>query len=540
MSEIKLLDILMESKKMTQDIRDVLLAERERSHRSLESLLLEMEIVTEDELLDLFVRFRPCDTVSLSLYQNQICQLVTWIPYEVLERYVAVPIGCQDYTLTLAMADITDLHGLDTLRQYIPKQYQVIPVLAKKSEILEALQAVRPVTDIHSASQRHMGDQVISQFLYDILVKAIQKGASDIHFQLEKFLVRVQYRLDGILSTVRCFHESFWQAICVQLKVLAAMDIAETRLPQDGRFSCFVMGHRVDFRMACHPTIYGENVVLRILDQKRAILSLEKLGYSAHNLDLIYRILQKPEGLIVMTGPTGSGKTTSLYAMLSTLDREKLNIMTLEEPVEVHFSQIRQSEVREKGKFDFAAGMHSILRQDPDVILIGEIRDEKIAEMAIRAGMTGHLVFTTLHTTHGLGTLCRLRELKVPLSLLAGILSGIVAQRLIRLLCPDCKVPHLLSAQEAQAYHVWPQMQVFCGQGCSACSFSGYRGQKAIAEVIVMDRDLERLMMEEAAYPELHRFLVQKGFRELRSDGLDAVRRGETSLEELFRVMGRT
>jgi general secretion pathway protein E/type IV pilus assembly protein PilB len=284
--------------------------------------------------------------------------------------------------------------------------------------------------------------------------------------------------------------------------------------------------------------VYGENLVLRILDQQHSLIALEKLGYSAHNMANIHRILEKPEGLIIMTGPTGSGKTTSLYSMLATLDHEHINIMTLEEPIEYHVPNIRQSEVKEKSQFDFMSGMHSLLRQDPDVILIGEIRDEKTADMAIRAGMTGHRVFTTLHTVHALGAIYRLMELQVPISLLAGVLNGVVAQRLIRLLCSACKIPMGLEIQQAKDHHVWPQVDVFRANGCEQCGFSGYHGRKAIAEVMVMDADIEALILDRASHQELQRAVTTKGFRPMHHDAKEAVIRGETSLSEIHRVMG--
>ena len=274
------------------------------------------------------------------------------------------------------------------------------------------------------------------------------------------------------------------------------------------------------------------------MDQKHSLIPLEKLGYSQHNLENIERILEKPEGLIVLTGPTGSGKTTSLYSMLTNLDHEKMNIMTLEEPIEYQIPNIRQSEVKEKSQFDFMSGMHSLLRQDPDVILIGEIRDEKTADMAIRAGMTGHRVLTTLHTVHALGTIYRLIELGVPISLLAGVLNGIVAQRLIRLLCSSCKTPVRLDEEQARKYHVWPQVDLFTANGCPHCRFSGYQGRKAIAEVMVMDQEMEALILERTPHQELKRSLMGKGFRSIQRDAMEAVISGQTCLNEIHRVIG--
>ena len=249
-------------------------------------------------------------------------------------------------------------------------------------------------------------------------------------------------------------------------------------------------------------------------------------------------MIQQPEGLVIITGPTGSGKTTSLYSMITSLPQERLNIMTLEEPIEYDIAEIRQSEVREKSNFTFVSGMHSILRQDPDVILIGEVRDESTADMAIRAGMTGHLVLTTLHTTRALNAIYRLKELNIATSLLAGILNGIIAQRLIRLLCSSCKEQTQLTDQQSYDLKIWPQTHVFKAVGCQECDFSGYKGRKAIAEVITMNEDLESLILDQAPYPIVQRSLFQRGFKTLASDGLEFVLRGETSIEEFHRVIG--
>lgn len=536
---LKLLDHLMSCNKLTADYKEIILTEYEKkTKRSLESILLDLNIVTEDEILTWLSEFRQCSVVSLADYKDNIKNLAFLLPYSLLETCLAVPIEHtpEFQTLKIAMADVSDIQAYDLLKQNL-SNYELVTVMAKKSDILTALQDIAPSTSIQSTIHCTIDDQVINQFLHQLIVEAVKVRASDIHFEPEKFLIRVRYRCDGILKTVCCFHDSFWQPFCIQLKILASIDIAETRNPQDGRFSLSIMGRHVDFRASTHPTLFGQNIVLRILDKEKSLILLESLGYSAHNLEKIYDLLKKPEGIIVMTGPTGSGKTTSLYGMLSILNAEKLNIMTLEEPIEYHLPHIRQSEVREQSSFNFFAGMHSILRQDPDVILIGEIRDEQTADMAIRAGMTGHLVLTTLHTVHALATIYRLTELKVPVSLLAGVLNGLIAQRLIRLLCQNCKEKTEISPQQAQHYRIWPQTFVYQPRGCSLCS-QGYQGRKAIAEVIILDNNLEELILENASYGQLRKYLAQKGFKSLIEDGITSVLNGETSLEELSRVVG--
>jgi len=535
-----LIDALLQDNRISQDGLSILMTEHKLSGKTIENLILEMNIMGEDELLALSSHLRQCPAINPSLYLNAIQKLYPMVGLEIWEKCRSIPIDYDESigTLTVAMADVSDIEAQDLLARHLPPQTILSPVLAKKSAILNILQSLNTPSNAMDVTQCTVGDKIINRFLHQIIAKAVQDRASDIHFQPEKFMIRVRYRRDGLLQTAQCFHTSFWQPLCIQLKILATMDIAETRRPQDGRFSLVIAGRTIDFRASSHPTVYGENLVLRILDQHQSLIALAGLGYSAHNLNSIERILEKPEGVIILTGPTGSGKTTSLYSMLANLDHEQINIMTLEEPVEYHLPHIRQSEVKEKTSFDFLAGMHSLLRQDPDVILIGEIRDEKTADMAIRAGMTGHRVFTTLHTVHALGTIYRLIELNVPISLLAGVLNGIVAQRLIRLLCPVCKIPHTLSPAEAHKNRLWPQIDVFKPGGCEQCRFSGYHGRKAIAEVIVMDSDIETMILERASHQELQKSLAHKGFRPISTDAIESVLKGETSLCEIHRVIG--
>jgi type II secretory ATPase GspE/PulE/Tfp pilus assembly ATPase PilB-like protein len=539
-SVMPLIDDLISNKKLSEDGASVLMTEHQISGKSVEALVLEMGILDEDSLLTRLACLRQCPAIDPTNHLESIRLLYPMLPREIWHKCQALPISYNEHlsTLTVAMVDVGDIQAQDLLLRYLANHIVLEPVLSKKSQILTILESLTPPSDVTSTDQCVVDDKIINRFLQQMITNAVQEKASDIHFQPEKFMIRVRYRLDGLLHTVHCFHTSFWQPLCIQLKILATMDISENRRPQDGRFSLTIAGRAIDFRASSHPTIYGENLVLRILDQQQSLIALEHLGYSQHNLQAISRIVAKPEGLIVLTGPTGSGKTTSLYSMLATLDHEQNNIMTLEDPVEYHMPYIRQSEVKEKTSFDFLSGMQSMLRQDPDVILIGEVRDEKTANMAIRAGMTGHKVFTTLHTVNALGALYRFIELNVPVSLLAGVLNGIVAQRLIRLLCQTCKTTLTLSSQEAVQYRLWPQVNIFKPVGCPECHFSGYKGRKAIAEVIVMDSDIETMILERASYQDFQRILAHKSFRNISNDAIDSLLQGETSLTEIQRVIG--
>ena len=538
--ENPLLNVLLERGVLTSDEAMVLMTEHNSTGRAVASLAVDMGLINEDVVLGLIAEMRGCAYVNVEEYETAIHRLHDIVDLETWVKCQALPIACSEdgRQWTLAITDISDVGRKEELSQRLGSAVSIEWVLAKSSAVTRLLHDLHPRVPPSDGEQCVAGDTVLHRFLYRIIADAVYQRASDIHFQTEAFMVRIRYRLDGFLNTVHCIHQSLWKPLCIQLKILAHMDIAESRRPQDGRFSLTIGGRSMDFRVSSHPTISGETLVLRLLDSSQTLRPLTSLGYSSHAYQRIDALLRKPEGLIVMTGPTGSGKTTALYSMLQSLDANHFNIMTLEDPVEYKMPRIRQSEVKEHSAFDFVTGMHSLLRQDPDVVLIGEIRDEKTAEMAIRAGMTGHRVLTTLHTVTALAALYRLRELKIPLSLLAGVLSGVVAQRLIRLLCPACKHPVTLTAQEAHAYRLWPQVEVFAAKGCTECRLSGYVGRKAVSEVFVVDEDLEALILESAPHHELKRYLAHKGFRSMYDDARDTVLQGATSVAEMIRIVG--
>lgn len=534
-----LLDHLVLQGVLSQDLREVILTEHGISKRPIEQLLKDIDLIPEDEWLKALSHVRGTTLVNLDDFEDWK-SFVSLFPQKVLEECLAIPFDQNPPYLHVAMADISNIQAYDFLCQNAPTGWKIQPFIAKKAQILLRLQETAAKADVHFTDHYTIDDQVVHQFIYKIFNQAVQNHVSDIHFEPEKFFITLRYRCDGLLKVVQRFHLSFWQGLCVQLKILANMDISQTRLPQDGRFSFPIFGRAVDFRMSTYPTFYGENIVLRLLDKEKSLLDLEDLGYSSLNHTLLQHLLKKPEGLIVMTGPTGSGKTTTLYSMLKVLNKEKVNIMTLEDPVEYHIQGLRQSEVRDHVAFTFTHAMTSLLRQDPDVILIGEVRDEETADMAIRAGMTGHLILTTLHTTNALGTIYRLLELKVPLSLITSVLKGIVAQRLVRTLCGHCKIPVPHNCPEKCHDFIkqnWTG-KVFRAQGCALCDFQGYKGRQAISEILLATPELEDLLLSHASHQELRAYLSAQGFWCLATDGLYAVSEGSTSLEEIARVLG--
>ncbi|MFY8130510.1 MAG: GspE/PulE family protein, partial [Burkholderiaceae bacterium] len=370
--------------------------------------------------------------------------------------------------------------------------------------------------------------QPIVRLVDSILSDAVQRQASDIHFEPEQGFVRIRYRIDGVMRQIRALHSQYWNAMLVRLKVMSSMDIAETRAPQDGRISLFLQGRQVDFRVAVQPTTHGENVVLRILDRLRGLVALNQMGLLPDQMETLQLMMARPEGIILVTGPTGSGKTTTLYSILNSLNDESVNIMTLEDPVEYPLNMVRQTNLAEGVKMDFATGIRSMMRQDPDIILVGEIRDHDTAEMALRAAMTGHQVYSTLHTNSALGTIPRLLDLGLTPEILAGNLIGVVAQRLVRKLCRHCKTPYE------------PDSALHRAEGCEHCDYQGYRGRLALMEIIKVDSDIDSLIARRATYRELVDCARAKGIRSLTGDAVRRIVDGTTSFEEAVRVVDMT
>ncbi|MBU3990694.1 MAG: GspE/PulE family protein, partial [Gammaproteobacteria bacterium] len=398
--------------------------------------------------------------------------------------------------------------------------------------------------DFHSLSvTSDEYSQPVVRLVDALLTDAVKRDASDIHFEPEASFLRIRYRIDGILRQIRALHKSYWSAMAVRLKVISGMNIAETRAPQDGRISMNISGRAVDFRCSAQPTIHGENLVLRILDRQKGIVPLDKIGLDDAQQEQLRRMMARPEGIVLVTGPTGSGKTTTLYSMLNQINDESINIMTLEDPVEYPMAMIRQTSVAESTKLDFANGIRSMMRQDPDVILVGEIRDTDTAEMAFRAAMTGHQVFSTLHTNSALGAIPRLLDIGVLPDIMAGNIIGIIAQRLVRKLCPHCRKPYPAGKEELRMIGTerFRQMPIFYRpSGCELCEYQGYKGRLAIMEILRLDGDIDELIVRRATSREIRNVAVAKGFRLLAEDGLRRVIEGATSLEEVARVVDLT
>ncbi len=483
------------------------------------------------------------------------------ISKDVAKRYAVFPMVLDKAQgrLTLAMADTANIVALDQISAMLGKDISIIPMLASESEIDKAinqyygfelsidgiLQEIE-TGQINYKSMSSVSDeysQPLVRLMDAILADAVQQNASDIHFEPEEFFLRIRYRIDGIMRQIRSLHKTYWPAMVVRLKVMSNMNIAETRTPQDGRISINFSGRHIDFRAAAQPTTHGENFVLRILDRQKGLVALDNLGLEEQNLMLLKLIIARPEGIILVTGPTGSGKTTTLYSILNHVNTDSVNIMTLEDPVEYPLPMIRQTSVNESAKMGFASGIRSMMRQDPDIILVGEIRDKETAEMAFSAAMTGHQVFSTLHTNSAIGAIPRLLDIGIVPDLMAGNIIGIVAQRLIRRLCNHCKEKHeadelermLLGLKEAD-----PPAMICTGVGCSHCGHQGYKGRLSILEILKIDGELDDLIARRATQRELRKAAIDGGFRPLVEDAIRRVLEGVTTLDEISRVVDLT
>lgn len=547
----ELLEKLLVLGLINTDQAHIALTEHRYTSKALEVILVDLGFITESTLTTLMAELSGIQHLSLRETVLDV-DLVRQVPRTIAESFLAIPVSQIENHVLLAMADVDDVTAYDQVRRYLPIGADIQRVVASRADILEAVQGyygfemslsgllreIEQTQTLPACSEKNGLENPTVRLVNALILDAVKKGASDIHCEPEGAFVRIRYRLDGLLHPTCAFHKTYWPALCVRLKVMAEMNIAESRRPQNGRFSCCIMGREVDFRVSSHPTVYGENLVIRILDKSRSLIQLEALGYTPFVTENLQKCLERPSGLIIVTGPTGSGKTTSLYSMLSLVSSDHVNVMTLEEPVEYRLPLLRQTDIREQIGFTFAEGVKSILRQDPDIILIGEIRDAPTAQMALRAAMTGHQVFTTLHTQDALGAVHRLLDLGISSSLLVGNIMGIVAQRLVRVLCAHCKKYRNVTPRESLFLKVSERTLVCIPGSCAACQGTGYSGRSAVAEILPFDEGLETLILQGASPQAMKLHARQHGFLSLFEDGLARVLEGETSFEEIRRVVG--
>ncbi|HET7488232.1 MAG TPA: ATPase, T2SS/T4P/T4SS family [Acidimicrobiales bacterium] len=548
--------LLVQANLLTQAQLDRALAEHAQTQRSLGRILIDDGLVTEGDLVAMLSRQIGLDFVDLADIQIDP-SAAGLISAALARRYQAFPIGWDESRLVLAMADPSNVFAIDDIRTITKRELKV--VVSTRAAILDAIdkyfrmdgeaESISAQAASESQAEEDLAsikevveDAPIVKLVNMIISQAVSDRASDIHIEPTERDLRVRYRIDGVLHEVMRPPKSIQSGVISRLKIMADINIAERRIPQDGRVNVTLGGKAIDLRVATLPTVYGEKIVMRILDKSTALLKLGDLGFLVPSMESYALSYRKPYGTILVTGPTGSGKSTTLYATLNILNEDTKNIITVEDPVEYRLPGINQVQVNNKAGMTFAAALRSILRSDPDIVLVGEIRDKETATIAIEAALTGHLVLSTLHTNDAATTPTRLIEMGVEPFLVASALDCIVAQRLARRLCEKCSEPY--KATSAELVQLGWEVEVGEGPvelrrpvGCSYCGNTGYRGRFALHEVLTVTEDIERLIVDREHSEDIKKVAVSQGMLTLRQAGLVHVAQGTTSIEEILRVV---
>ena len=548
-------DILLESGLVSRDQLDAAVIEQNRLGRSLGRVLVDQGVLTEAQLvasLATQIGMRFVDLADVQVDGSALAR----VPGHVARRHTAIPIGHEEGRLVVAMADPANVFAIDDIRSVAG--IEVKPVVATRNDVNAAIdrfyRAGDELNDLTSELDVSEDEEDLSKvkeitedapivrYVNLLITQAIQDRASDIHLEPTEHDLRVRYRIDGVLHEVMRSPRAIQSGVISRLKIMSDINIAERRIPQDGRLSVAAHGKKVDLRVATLPTVWGEKVVMRILDNSTARMDLADLGFSPHNFQIFEKSYVKPYGMILVTGPTGSGKSTTLYATLNVVNRPEVNIITVEDPVEYRLPGVNQVQVNNKAGLSFAAALRSILRSDPDIVLIGEIRDHETAQIAIEASLTGHLVLSTLHTNDAPSAITRLTEMGIEPFLVGSAVDCVLAQRLARRLCSKCKEPFEPTQEQLDGIGFFrrdgqPEPTFYRPVGCSNCAKTGYKGRLALHEVMGVSDSIERLTVERESSTVINKVAIEEGMRTLREDGLLKAAQGITSIDEIFRVV---
>src|SRR5437867_8018159 len=559
-------DLLVADGLLTAEQLKKALAEQKGSPEKIGSVLVRLNFVNEDQLIGFLSRQYGVPSITLTQLDIE-SDVLKRVPAPIARKYEVIPVRKMGNSLALAMADPTNVFALDDIA--FMTNLQVLPLVASQTAIKKAVDRnydsrTDAITNVLSDMQTDLanvevvedgeeGSKVdifelkesadeapVVKLVNMVLVDAIQKGASDIHFESYEKIFRVRFRMDGVLHEMLAPPKRLEAAILSRLKIMSNLDIAERRLPQDGRIKLRYNNREIDFRVSTLPTIFGEKAVLRILDKEALKLDLTQLGFDEWSLEKFNGAIHQPYGMVLITGPTGSGKTTTLYSGIHTINSPDVNIMTAEDPVEYNLKGVNQVQINEHVGRTFAAALRSFLRQDPDVILVGETRDLETAQISIRAALTGHLVFSTLHTNDCPSTIARLIDMGIPPFLVASSLLLVMAQRLGRKVCKDCKEPYEVDEDSLLPYgHVLTgvgRTQFYKGRGCATCSFTGMKGRVAIYEVMPVSQEIRNLILKNAPVTDIRAMAQAQGMKTLRQAGLLKVLAGATTVDEVLRV----
>ena len=544
-------ELLMESGKINEEQLERALASQKKSGDRLGKVVVSLGFITEMDLLRLLETHLeiPLVDLSTSVPEREATQM---IPGSLAERHQLIPLRKRGNKLIVAMSDPTNFFAIDDVRMVTNSEIE--PVIASEGDIQRAISTAYGVAEMVEKAVTQLqkeelsglmeletaDDAPIISIVNSLISQAIKATASDIHLEPMEKVMRVRFRVDGVLREVVQFPKHAQAALISRIKIMSEMDIAEKRSPQDGRIRVQEAGRAVDLRVSTLPTIYGEKIVMRILDQKAVILDIGALGYTEANLQKYRKMFHQSYGMVLVTGPTGSGKTTTLYSTLMELNTPAKNIITVEDPVEYRLPGINQVQVNPKAGLMFASGLRSILRQDPNIIMVGEIRDQETAEIAIRAALTGHLVLSTLHTNDAAGAVTRLIDMGIEPFLVASSVLGVIAQRLVRRICPDCIETYMPESNSPECMFVSEGVEqclpLFRGKGCLRCGNTGYRGRIAIHEVLPMSSEIRDMVTRRTSTDEMARQAQKDGMRTMQQDGIEKALAGKTTVQEVMRV----
>ena len=560
----RLLELLVKEGLLSADQAQKATADQRRTGERLASVLTRLGLLKEDDLLDFLSRKYGIPIINLGRVEVEP-EILKLVRREIIQKYQVFPVRKVGNTLTLALSDPTVVLAIDDVQ--FATGLHVIPVLAGESAIRQAIERsydtgvddLKKLIDqetagaeanlelLDKAQKVDVGEPGSEaqeaptiRFVNLIIGDAIRKRASDIHLEPYEKVFRVRYRIDGVLHDMMNPPKQMEPAILSRVKIMANLDIAERRLPQDGRISVKFQSREIDLRVSSLPTIFGEKIVMRVLDKTGTVLDLARLGFEEEDLARFKRTITTPYGMVLVTGPTGSGKSTTLYAAISTINHPDINIITAEDPVEYNIPGINQVLVREDIGYTFASALRAFLRQDPDVVLVGEMRDLETAQIAIRAALTGHLVFSTLHTNDAPSTVTRLQDMGIPPFLISSSLLMVIAQRLVRRICLECREPVRVPVSALIDVGFRPEeaegVQAYAGKGCATCAQTGFKGRIALHEVMWLTPEVQEAIVRQRPANELKELAVKAGMRTLRQSGLRKVATGTSTIDEVLRV----
>ncbi len=546
-------DLLYETGMITKEQLEWGIKEQHRTNKKIGEILVEQGIITDKDILGALEFQLGIPHMDLEKYTIDY-KIASKVPESIARRYTVIAVGIDGDKLKVAMKDPLDMFALDDLK--LSTKMEIIPLIALGGEIENLIHQTYTsaktkniVFEVERQLQEEAHKQVreevdetaenapMIQLVNNFLQRAILKGASDLHIEPFEHYVRVRYRVDGQLHEMEKVKKEMLNAITTRIKILSSLDIAERRLPQDGRMTKQASVGQVDLRISILPTIYGEKTVIRFIYRKGSNLALQDLGFHPEDFKKVENLLKNPHGIILVTGPTGSGKSTTLSAALSALNNDHINIVTVEDPVENMIEGINQVAVHTKIGLTFANCLRSILRQDPDVIMVGEMRDSETSSIAIRAAITGHLVLSTLHTNDAASSIARLIDMGTETFMVGAAVKGIISQRLVRKVCPNCRIKHTVTATEELIYKIKEGTPVYSPRGCSVCNHTGYKGRIAVHEVLVVDNILQEAIAGGSLNTdEIKEKAVQRGMRSLWDNAYYNVLKGHTTMEEMLRI----